>query len=159
METMIKQFNNNEVILDFSQDRVNLKDVAFCCGLTKKKGNKLYVRWTDKGVGEKLNNILSCDNLNIDMVDEIKDTLQQIKETKDRNSISISSWLAKRLATECRSQTAMEFKNWLVTLDEDRENGLVQPRINNNISMDLVQDMVSRSVTEVMKQIMPMMNY
>lgn len=55
--------------------------------------------------------------------EEISYILEEIENTDDRNSIYMSSWLSKRLALECHSEKANRFKNFLVTLDEEREKG------------------------------------
>lgn len=56
-------------------------------------------------------------------MEEINYILDEIENTDDRNSIYMSSWLSKRLALECHSEKANRFKNFLVTLDEEREKG------------------------------------
>lgn len=122
-ELMVKEFGSKEVRWS-NEDKVNLVDVAKCLGLTRKKDNKNYIRWTgnSNSVVEKLEKILSAPNgAPIENKEEIKNVLEEIEDAEDRNSIFISNWLAKRLATECHSEVAHEFKNWLVSLDCARE--------------------------------------
>ena len=56
-------------------------------------------------------------------LEEITYILDEIENADDRNSIYMSSWLSKRLALECHSEKANRYKNFLVSLDEARENG------------------------------------
>lgn len=102
--------------------KVNLVDVAKCCGLTKiaNSGNEV-VRWkgNETSIVGKLNSVVK--NLPREFQEEVRKILIEIDESDDRNSIYVSNWLAQRIATECKSQTAMEFKNWLVTLNCARE--------------------------------------
>ena len=104
------------------ENKVNLVDVAKCCGLTKiaNSGN-VVIRWkgSETSVVSKLKTVVK--NLPREFQEEVQKILIEIDETDDRNSIYISNWLAQRIATECKSQTAMEFKNWLVTLNCARE--------------------------------------
>lgn len=81
-------------------------------------------------------------------IDEISYILNEIDETDDRNSIYMSNWLSKRLAMKCHSQKAMEYKNFLATLDEKREKGELQ--INQLDSTQLTQ-----MVTDTIKGILP----
>ena len=104
------------------KNKVNLVDVAKCCGLTKiaNSGN-IVIRWkgSETSVVSKLKTVVK--NLPREFQEEVQKILIEIDETDDRNSIYVSNWLAQRIATECKSQTAMEFKNWLVTLNCARE--------------------------------------
>lgn len=89
------------------------------CGLTKTNGsgNKV-VRWKgDRGISGKLKNLLDT-NVSEQIKTELKYVLSEIENTDDRNTIYMSTWLSKRLALECHSQTAMRYKNFLVTLDK-----------------------------------------
>ena len=105
------------------KNKVNLVDVAKCCGLTKKSNSgENVVKWkngrTDSVVG-KLESVVQ--SVPREFQEEIQQVLIDIDEVEDRNTIYVSNWLAQRIATECKSQTAMEFKNWLVTLNCARE--------------------------------------
>lgn len=114
-----------KIITDKGNLMYNLVHVAKCCGLTRIKNNAEYVNWKDnRGVIDKLKKLIPA-NAGKDVSEEIKYILEEIENTDDRNSIFVSSWLAKRLAVECHSEKANKFKNWLVDLDETRENGLV----------------------------------
>ena len=122
-ELMVKEFGTKEVRWN-NNDKINLVDVAKCLGLTRKKDNKNYIRWTgnSNSVVEKLEKILMDPNgAPIENREEIKNVLEEIEGAEDRSTIFISNWLAKRLATECHSDIAHEFKNWLVSLDCARE--------------------------------------
>lgn len=120
----IKLFEGQEVKVktDKGVTLINLVHVAKCCGLVREQKGYVKTRWTDKGVAEKLKLIKSTDVDN-KIKEEITYILDEIENTDDRNSIYMSSWLSKRLALECHSEKANRFKNFLVTLDEEREKG------------------------------------
>jgi hypothetical protein len=100
----------------------NLVHTAKGCGLFRTKGTNKLVRWDD--IKKKFNNIYcSIESSTPQYIEEIQYILDEIDNSDDRNSIYISSWLAKRLATEGNSESAHKFKNFLVTMDEKRENG------------------------------------
>ena len=146
---IITKFGDRDVRIN--SEKVNLVDVAKCCGLTKTNGNgKEYVRWNDpksnNSIIGKFKIILNCVNIPTQIIQEIKNIQMEIEETDDRNSIYISKWLAKRIATECHSQTAMEFKNWLVTLDCTREENLVEYVNVNEVKKYI--DMAAVKITE-----------
>ena len=142
---IVTKFGDKDVRIN--SEKVNLVDVAKCCGLTKTNGNgKEYVRWNDgKGVIKKLQIIHDTD-VPQEIKEEIDNVIEEIEENDDRNSIYISKWLAKRIATECHSQTAMEFKNWLVTLDCAREENLVEYVNVNEVKKYI--DMTAVKITE-----------
>lgn len=121
----IQLFEGQEVKVktDEGVTLINLVHVAKCCGLTRQNngGNGLKVRWDD--VKKKVDLIGVETSTPEKIKDEITYILDEIENTDDRNSIYMSSWLSKRLAIECHSDKANRFKNWLVTLDEARENG------------------------------------
>ena len=135
----IKLFEGQEVKVktDKGNTLINLVHVAKCCGLTREQNGYLKIRWTDKGITEKLNLIKSTD-VDKKILVEINYILDEIENTDDRNSIYMSSWLSKRLAIECHSEKANRFKNWLVSLDEARENGQLALA---NIDEDVVKNM------------------
>ena len=128
MNNQIKSFEGQDVRVqtDEGVTLINLVHVAKCCGLNKfetRVGRTTEsIRWSR--LKEKLNGISSGDtDLSPKIKEEITYILDEIENTDDRNSIYMSSWLSKRLAIECHSEKANRFKNWLVTLDEARENG------------------------------------
>ena len=127
MSKEIQLFEGQEVKVktDEGTTLINLVHVAKCCGLTREQNGYLKIRWTNKGVTEKLNLIKSTD-VDKKILEEIAYILDEIENTDDRNSIYMSSWLSKRLAIECHSEKANRFKNWLVSLDEARENGVFE---------------------------------
>lgn len=146
---IITKFGDKDVRIN--SGKVNLVDVAKCCGLTKTNGNgKEYVRWNDpksnNSIIGKFEIILNCVGIPTQIVQEIENIQMEIEESDDRNSIYISKWLAKRIATECNSQTAMEFKNWLVTLDCAREENLVEYVNVNEVKKYI--DMTAVKITE-----------
>ena len=155
-----KMFEEQEVKVKTNEGvtLINLFHVAKCCGLTKRKKGIDYVRWTDRGIAEKLQ-IISSTSVEPKVKEEITYILNEIENTDDRNSIYISSWLSKRLAIECHSEKANRFKNWLVTLDEARENGnFVQAQIGEEViqNMDLmVQNMqiMSKAMTGIQQYV------
>ncbi|WP_346961793.1 hypothetical protein [Clostridium sp.] len=121
----IKLFENQEVKIktDKGITLINLVHVAKSCGLVRKNngGQGIKVRWDD--IKKKLDIIKVGDSTPSKMQEEIPYILDEIENTDDRNSIYMSSWLSKRLALECHSERANRFKNFLVTLDEEREKG------------------------------------
>lgn len=146
-------FENQEVKIktDTGVTMINLVHTARCLGLTQNKNGKQIVRWKsgDSSVVKKLNTIYSSgQSMPPQYMDEIKYILNEIDETDDRNSLYMSSWLSKRLAMECKSNKSMEYKNFLATLDENREQGLI---VNGN-SQELMT-----VVTNTMNAIMPNM--
>ncbi|MGL6184698.1 MAG: hypothetical protein ACRC1T_04900 [Clostridium chrysemydis] len=168
----IMLFENNEVKVRTDEGNVliNLVHTAKCCGLTRVKGkaNTLVVRW-DR-IKEKLNTICSSaqswvpQNNGIDSstpqyIEEIKYILEEIENTDDRNSIYMSSWLSKRLAMECHSQKAMEYKNFLASLDEKREQGLLTPKMDmetlSSVVSSTVQNIIPSMVKEITEQFAP----
>lgn len=128
----IKLFEGQEVQVrtDRGNTIINLVHVAKGYGITTiAKSRNEVVRWKGKGsVFEKLSK-LSCECPK-EILEEISYILEEIENTDDRNTIYISSWLAKRLAIECHSDKANKFKNFLVTLDENRESGNLVPQVN-----------------------------
>lgn len=172
MSKEIKLFEGQEVSVttDKGNKMYNLVHVAKCCGVTN-VGNtgKPKVRWSN--IKSKLDLISSGDtDLSPKIKEEITYILDEIENTDDRNSIYMSSWLSKRLAIECHSEKANKFKNWLVTLDEDRENGkLVQAPLDKDVitnmslmaqnmqimskSMSYIQEYVQDSIKAKDKQI------
>ncbi|MDU1231742.1 MAG: hypothetical protein E6980_16415 [Clostridium sp.] len=129
MNSQVKSFEGQDVRVqtDEGVTLINLASTAKVCGLTRiaNSGNEV-VRWKNgtEGVTGKLEKIRATD-LAQEIKEEITYILDEIENTDDRNSIYMSSWLSKRLAIECHSEKANRFKNWLVTLDEARENGRI----------------------------------
>lgn len=160
MSKEIKLFEGQEVKVktDEGVTLINLVHVARCCGLIRQVKGHEVIRWKASGsVVEKLK-IIADGNPSTEIVEEITYILDEIENTDDRNSIYISSWLSKRLAIECHSEKANRFKNWLVTLDEARENGqIVQantPELNEAVitNMNLIaQNMqfMSKAITGI----------
>lgn len=145
-------FENQEVKVktDTGVTMINLVHTAKCCGLTRIKNGKEMANWKggNSNIVNKIHNILGSPNVPPQYIDEIKYILNEIDETDDRNSLYMSSWLSKRLAMECHSDKAMQYKNFLATLDENREQGL----ISNGNSQELMT-----VVTNTMNAIMPNM--
>lgn len=126
MSKEIKLFEGQEVSVttDKGNKMYNLVHVARCCNLVKENGIKINWKSGSASVCNKLNTISSgVQTIPHQYLEEITIILDEIENTDDRNSIYMSSWLSKRLAIECHSEKANKFKNWLVTLDEARENG------------------------------------
>jgi hypothetical protein len=119
----VKIFESQEVKVktDKGVTLINLASTARICGLTKNKNGVIYIRWTDKGIAEKLK-IISSTNVESKYKTEIQYILDEIENADDRNLIYMSSWLSKRLAMECHSEKANDYKTFLATLDEAREN-------------------------------------
>lgn len=159
----IMLFENNEVKVRTDEGNVliNLVHTAKCCGLTKiaKSGN-VVVQWKngEKGIYGKLNKLRATEVAQ-EIKDEIDYVLNEIDETDDRSSIYMSSWLSKRLAMECHSEKAMQYKNFLATLDEKREQGLLAPQMDmnalSNIVSSTVQNIIPSMVKEITEQFAP----
>lgn len=144
-----------KVITDEGKTLINLACTARVCGLIKiaKSGNQT-VRWTDKGVAEKLK-IIHSTNVEHHIKEEIVFVLDEIENADDRNSIYISSWLSKRLTLECHSEKAMRYKNFLVTLDEDFQNGKLFQN-DNSTTLELVNQqlgLMNKQVGGVLKEV------
>ena len=128
MNNLIKVFEGQEIIIktDKGNKLINLICTAKSCGLSKfetRVGRKTEsIRWAR--VSEKLKIIYGA-NAPKEVKAEIQYILEEIENTDDRNSIYMSSWLSKRLALECHSDKANRYKNFLVTMDEVRENNQV----------------------------------
>jgi hypothetical protein len=131
-------FENEEVKIktDKGETLINLANTARVCGITKiaNSGNEI-IKWKNgtKGIYGKLEKIrasLGCTEINEQKyIEEIDYILNEIEETDDRNSIFMSRYLTSRLAMECYSSKANEYKSWLAQLDEKYSNGELQ---NNN---------------------------
>lgn len=132
----IKLFEGQEVKVktDEGNTLINLVHTAKCCGLVEIKKGTAYVNWKQSGgITKKLKKIFS-EEVPKEIQEEITYILDEIENTDDRNSIYMSSWLSKRLALECHSEKANRFKNWLVSLDESRENGqLIQTQVDEEV--------------------------
>ena len=124
-ELMVREFGSKEVRWS-NDDKLNLVDVAKCLGITRVNNQgKEYVKWNNNkdrnNICGKLNYILSREGTPTQIKEEIEEVLFEIENGDNRNNIYISNWLAKRLATECNTDIAHEFKSWLVSLDCARE--------------------------------------
>ena len=111
----VLQFEGQEikVITDKGVELFNLANSARVLGLTQTKSNgSLKIRWTR--VKEKLNTIYSgIQNLTPQHIEELKQLLEDIEETDDRNSLYCSKYITSRLAMECHSDKANKYKDWL----------------------------------------------
>ena len=143
--TRIFEGQTVKVTTDKGVTLINLIHTAKCCGLVRKGNTGLIkIRWDD--IKKKLHliiNNLKVESSTPNIKQEIDRTLDEIENTDDRNSIYMSSWLSKRLAIECHSERAMKYKNFLVTMDEEREIGesvAVNP-INNETVLELAKYM------------------
>ena len=131
-----------KVITNKGVEMFNLANSCRVLGLIreKKNGTKI-IRWDS--LKDRLNTILSGTNkLEPQYIDEIKQLLEDIDETDDRNSLYCSRYLTSRLAMESRNPKAMDYKNFLATLDEAYSKGELQS--NNNALMqfgDIAQQM------------------
>jgi len=100
---------------------INLVHTAKCCGLTRIQNGYTKIRWTDRGITQKLNLIRVSTGVDKVHTSDIAYVLDEIENTNDRNSIYMSTWLSKRLALECHSEKAMRYKNFLVDMDEAQQ--------------------------------------
>ena len=157
MNNKIVKFEGQDVkvITDEGKVLINLVATAKCCGLEQQntRGNKTKVRW--QRVSERL---LSISNkgtkLEPHFKDEIESVIDEIENADDRSSIYISSWLAKRFAMECHSDKAMQYKNFLATLDEQREQGLINTGTQDLVNM--VTNTVNAIIPQIVQQFVPM---
>lgn len=151
----IVNFEGQEVsvITDKGEKLINLVHTAKCCGLIKTDGGYERIRWEQ--VRSKLN-LISGQSLDQRRSAEITYILDEIENTDDRNSIYMSSWLSKRLALECHSEKAMRYKNFLVSLDEARENALAIPNMElANMVSQTVQGILPSLTESIIKQFAP----
>lgn len=164
MSNIVKIFEGQEVsvITDKGEKLINLVHTAKCCGLigvsTKVGGKYEFVRW-DR-IKEKLSaiqNTVYDDSSTMKQSDEITYILDEIENTDDRNSIYMSSWLSKRLALECHSERAMRYKNFLVTLDEEREaNEEIAAGLEvTNMATQLVRSIIPTLTEQLALQVAP----
>src|SRR5574344_1890722 len=158
MSNKVVNFKGQEVkvITDEGKVLVNLVATAKVCGLVENKSNgKEYIAWKSKGgIVSKINKIASgkCTK---EILDEIEYILDEIDNTDDRNSIFISNWLAKRFAMECHSEKAMQYKNFLATLDEQREQSLINTNSDDIVTM--VTNTVNALIPSIIQQFVPVM--
>lgn len=162
-----------KVRTDQGETLINLASTGKICGLVKKdnKRGTERIRWIgERSINEKLSKIREtlvksmCDT-NVAQenyqkyIDEIDYVSDEIENGNDRNSIYMSSWISKRLAMNCSSQKAEQYKNFLATLDEKYSNGELQ--VSNQQVAQListtVQGIVPIMVTEITKQFAPML--
>lgn len=152
----VVQFEGQEVkvITDEGKVLVNLVATAKACGLTKNNGYST-IRWKGNGgLVDKLKNILDANSAK-EILTEIQDVLDEIDNTDDRNLIYVSSWLAKRIAMECKNDKAMQYKNFLATLDEQREQSLINTNSDDIVTM--VTNTVNAIIPQIIQQFVPMM--
>lgn len=135
----ITMFEGQEVKVktDKGVTLINLVCTAKSCGLIREDRGYSKVRWVD--IKNKLK-LIGKNCVDEPSSKEITYILEEIENADDRNTIYMSSWLSKRLALECHSDKAMRYKNFLVTLDEARENGQLQP-VNQETVLQLAQGM------------------
>lgn len=153
----VKLFKNQEVKVRTDEEKilVNLIHVAKCCGLTRKDKGYELIRWKANGsVTEKLKLIFDT-NVPKEFKQEISYVLDEIENINDRNTIYISTWLAKRLAVECHSKKANEFKNWLVTLDECSGKDFI---LNQNTITTFVSKAMESTINQMADVIIPEIN-
>ena len=155
----IKLFEGQEVQVktDKGNTLINLVHMAKACGVTN-IGNtgKPKVRWTN--IKTKLDLISSGDTgLSPSIKEEIVYIIDEIDNTDDRNAIYISSYLAKRLALECHSDKANKFKNFLVELDEKRENGELETSNQQltTIVTDSINAILPTLISEMTNKLIP----
>lgn len=149
-EEQIVLFEGNEVKVktDKCETLINLVHTAKCCGLVQKGRREGSTKIYWRSLRDKLSKIsVVQDSTPSKYIEEINYILNEIDETDDRTSIYMSSWLSKRLAMECHSPKAMQYKNFLATLDEKREQGLLINKVDNN--------QIAEMVTETIKGVLP----
>jgi hypothetical protein len=162
MNEQLVLFEGQEVKIktDEGHTLINLVHTAKCCGLTQNKNGKPIIRWKsgDSSVVKKLNTIYSSGlNMPPQYMEEIKYILDEIENTDDRNSIYMSSWLSRRLSMECKSSKAMEYKNFLATLDEKRENGQLNTSNQQLVAIvsNTINAIMPTLITEMTQKLIP----
>lgn len=155
----IKLFEGQEIQVktDKGNTLINLVHVAKGCGLSESKKGKEYVNWKQAGgIVKKLNKLFS-EEVPKEIQTEITYILDEIENTDDRNSIYVSSFLSKRLALECHSEKANKFKNFLVELDEKRENGELETSNQQltTIVTDSINAILPTLISEMTNKLIP----
>lgn len=157
----IKLFEGQEVQIktDKGNTLINLAHVSKCCGIeiNDNKRGTTRIAWKGRnGVTDKLNKICEA-NTSQEIQGEIQYILDEIENTDDRNSIYISSFLSKRLALECHSEKANKFKNFLVELDEKRENGELETSNQQltTIVTDSINAILPTLINEMTNKLIP----
>lgn len=148
MNEQLVLFEGQEVKVktDEGKTLINLVHTAKCCGLIRTRNDNQLIRWDD--VKKKLKSICgSVESSTPQYIDETQYILDEIDNADDRNAIYMSSWLSKRMAMECKSDKAMQYKNFLATLDEKRENG----------QLEMSNDQLSKVVSDTINNILPTM--
>lgn len=160
MSEQLILFEGQEVKVKTNEGKtlINLVHTAKCCGLitTGTNGN-IKIRWKSKGIVDKLNKITGCTDVHQQYKEEIQYIIDEIENTDDRNSIYMSSWLSRRMAMECSSQKAMEYKNFLATLDEKRENGQLQTSNQQLVGIvsDTINAIMPTLINEMTQKLIP----
>lgn len=67
----------------------------------------------------------------------------------------MSNWLSKRLAMECNSEKAMQYKNFLATLDENKDK---QIQTTNSDIVNIVTSAINAMIPTMVEQFTPMIN-
>lgn len=158
----VLQFEGQEikVITDKGVELFNLANSARVLGLTQTKSNgSLKIRWTR--VKEKLNTIYSgIQNLTPQYIEELKQLLEDIEETDDRNSLYCSKYITSRLAMECHSDKANKYKDWLARLDLSYSKGelTVSQQDLTNLVSNTMNNILPTMIKSITKQFSPILN-
>ena len=155
-ELMVREFGSKEVRWS-NDDKLNLVDVAKCLRITRVNNQgKEYVKWNNNkdrnNICGKLNYILSREGTPTQIKEEIEEVLFEIENGDNRNNIYISNWLDKRLATECNTDIAHEFKSWLVSLDCAREEIEKGNNYINQQQFVEYQNLINGAITTIAQQ-------
>ena len=158
----VLQFEGQEikVITDKGVELFNLANSARVLGLTQTKSNgSLKIRWTR--VKEKLNTIYSgIQNLTPQYIEELKQLLEDIEETDDRNSLYCSKYITSRLAMECHSDKANKYKDWLARLDLSYSKGelIVSQQDLTNLVSNTMNNILPTMIKSITEQFSPILN-
>jgi prophage antirepressor-like protein len=159
-----------KVKTDQGETLINLSNSAKICGLVKKdnaRGTE-RIRWTGNGgISDKLNKIRenlvnstsatnSAQKDYDKYIEEIDYIIDEIENGDDRNSIFMSSWMSKRLAMNCNSEKAENYKNWLATLDEQYSKG--EFKINSQQLTNLVSNTMNNILPTMIESITKQFN-
>jgi very-short-patch-repair endonuclease len=126
---LVQMFEDQEVkiVTDEGNTLINLAHTAKCCGLVKSKNGKDYVRWTDKGVIEKLNKIYNYTSESISK--EIEEVIVKINNMSKINNIYITIELAMLLANNCFTEKSSKFFNFL---NNNFDNQYIKPHVKRS---------------------------
>ena len=157
----VLQFEGQEikVITDKGVEMFNLANSARVLGITRLKKNTTIVRWDI--IKNKLNTISSgTETMAPQYIEELKQLLEDIDETDDRNSLFCSQYITSRLAMECHSDKANKYKDWLARLDLSYSKGelTVSQQDLTNLVSNTMNNILPTMIKSITEQFSPILN-